>query len=324
MLGGLQPVNDQRAVDRGVGQRQHVELDQRRGGASLRRPARDADFGRHERERALRLVAKSVEQRTGETEAENRQAAAIVPARAQHAADQPPRDVAQRRSVESDEVVDVERHGWLGLSASAANVDLSTPRRKRRLAAEINEAAMTTHVRQFLCLKDNYGVLVHDSGTGATAAIDAPDGEAVIAAAEAQGWTLTDALVTHHHADHVQGLPALRARYPKLSVVGSGQGGGAHRRRRSTARRRRLRARRPARRQGHRDARPHRRPYRLLVRGGRDRLRRRHVVRARLRPGVRGAAGGDVGIAVEARGAARLDPRSTAVTNTPRPTRASP
>ncbi|THD46260.1 MAG: hydroxyacylglutathione hydrolase [Bradyrhizobium sp.] len=79
---------------------------------------------------------------------------------------------------------------------------------------------MTTHVRQFLCLKDNYGVLIHDSGSGATATIDAPDGEAVIAAADAEGWTLTDVLVTHHHADHTQGLPALRARYPKLKVVG--------------------------------------------------------------------------------------------------------
>jgi hydroxyacylglutathione hydrolase len=79
---------------------------------------------------------------------------------------------------------------------------------------------MTTHVHQFLCLKDNYGVLVHDSDSGATASIDAPDGAAVIAAAEAQGWTLSDVLVTHHHADHTQGLPALRARYPKLNVVG--------------------------------------------------------------------------------------------------------
>jgi hydroxyacylglutathione hydrolase len=84
--------------------------------------------------------------------------------------------------------------------------------------AETNEAAMTIHVRQFLCLKDNYGVLVHDSDTGATASIDAPDGEAVIAAAQAEGWTLTEALITHHHADHVQGLPALRARFPKLRV----------------------------------------------------------------------------------------------------------
>jgi hydroxyacylglutathione hydrolase len=79
---------------------------------------------------------------------------------------------------------------------------------------------MTTQVHPFLCLKDNYGVLVHDSRSGATAAIDAPDADAVIAAAAAQGWELTDVLVTHHHADHVQGLPGLRARFPKLKVSG--------------------------------------------------------------------------------------------------------
>ena len=77
---------------------------------------------------------------------------------------------------------------------------------------------MTTHVRQFLCLKDNYGVLVHDSSSGATAAIDAPDGAATIAAAEAEGWNLTDVLITHHHADHTQGVPALKARFPGLRV----------------------------------------------------------------------------------------------------------
>jgi hydroxyacylglutathione hydrolase len=79
---------------------------------------------------------------------------------------------------------------------------------------------MTTHVHQFLCLKDNYGVLIHDSGSGATASIDAPDAEAVIAAAAAQGWELTDLLITHHHADHTQGIPGLRARFPKLRVTG--------------------------------------------------------------------------------------------------------
>jgi hydroxyacylglutathione hydrolase len=79
---------------------------------------------------------------------------------------------------------------------------------------------MTTHIYQFPCLKDNYGALIHDSRSGATAAIDAPDGEAVIAAAQSQGWTLTDALVTHHHADHTQGLPGLKARFPKLRIVG--------------------------------------------------------------------------------------------------------
>jgi hydroxyacylglutathione hydrolase len=79
---------------------------------------------------------------------------------------------------------------------------------------------MTTHVHQFLCLKDNYGALVHDSGSGATAAIDAADADAVAAAAAAQGWELTDLLITHHHLDHVQGIPGLRARYPKLRVAG--------------------------------------------------------------------------------------------------------
>ena len=79
---------------------------------------------------------------------------------------------------------------------------------------------MTTHVFQFPCLKDNYGALIHDSGSGRTAAVDAPDGEAVIAAAKAQGWRLTDLLVTHHHADHIQGIPAVRAAFPGLRVVG--------------------------------------------------------------------------------------------------------
>ena len=34
-------------------------------------------------------------------------------------------------------------------------------------------------MRQFMCRSDNYGVIVHDSRTGATASIDAPDAEAV-------------------------------------------------------------------------------------------------------------------------------------------------
>jgi hydroxyacylglutathione hydrolase len=79
---------------------------------------------------------------------------------------------------------------------------------------------MTTHVHQFMCLKDNFGALIHDSTTGATASIDAPDADAVIAAAASQGWEVTDLLITHHHADHVQGLPGLRARFPKLRVAG--------------------------------------------------------------------------------------------------------
>ena len=43
---------------------------------------------------------------------------------------------------------------------------------------------MTAHFHQFPCRSDNYGVLVHDSATGATAAIDAPEAGAVLKALE--------------------------------------------------------------------------------------------------------------------------------------------
>lgn len=65
----------------------------------------------------------------------------------------------------------------------------------------------------FLCLKDNFGVLVHDSQSGATAAIDAPEAAPVEAALERTGWTLTDILVTHHHHDHTGGIEELKQRY---------------------------------------------------------------------------------------------------------------
>jgi len=65
----------------------------------------------------------------------------------------------------------------------------------------------------FLCLKDNFGVLVHDAATGATAAIDAPEAAPVEAALTASGWKLTDILVTHHHGDHTAGIPELKRRH---------------------------------------------------------------------------------------------------------------
>ena len=79
---------------------------------------------------------------------------------------------------------------------------------------------MAAHVHQFLCLTDNYGVLVHDPETRRTAAIDAPDATAVLHALEETGWALTDILVTHHHADHTQGLPKLKELYPNVRVTG--------------------------------------------------------------------------------------------------------
>jgi hydroxyacylglutathione hydrolase len=76
--------------------------------------------------------------------------------------------------------------------------------------------AAETHL--FMCLKDNFGVLLHDPATGATAAIDAPEAAPVEAALKAKGWKLTDILVTHHHADHTDGIVELKNRY-KCRVV---------------------------------------------------------------------------------------------------------
>jgi hydroxyacylglutathione hydrolase len=70
----------------------------------------------------------------------------------------------------------------------------------------------------FKCLSDNYGVLLHDSDSGATASIDAPEATPVEAALKATGWKLTDILVTHHHHDHTGGIAALKAKY-KCRVV---------------------------------------------------------------------------------------------------------
>jgi hydroxyacylglutathione hydrolase len=66
-------------------------------------------------------------------------------------------------------------------------------------------------VYQFPARSDNFGVLVHDPETRATASIDAPDADAVLAALEATGWTLTHILITHHHSDHTAGNRRLKA-----------------------------------------------------------------------------------------------------------------
>ncbi len=77
---------------------------------------------------------------------------------------------------------------------------------------------MTAEIRVFPCLADNYGYLIHDPATRATASIDAPEAAPILAVLEREGWTLTDILVTHHHADHVSGIDELKRKY-KCRVV---------------------------------------------------------------------------------------------------------
>jgi hydroxyacylglutathione hydrolase len=79
---------------------------------------------------------------------------------------------------------------------------------------------MSLSIYQFMCLSDNFGVLVHDPETGSTAAIDAPDAQPILQALAKKGWELTDILITHHHFDHTQGIAGLKAAFPKARVVG--------------------------------------------------------------------------------------------------------
>lgn len=67
-------------------------------------------------------------------------------------------------------------------------------------------------IHQFPCLDDNYGLLVHDATTGATATIDTPDAEAIMREASSKGWRISDIWNTHWHPDHTGGNVAIKER----------------------------------------------------------------------------------------------------------------
>jgi hydroxyacylglutathione hydrolase len=77
---------------------------------------------------------------------------------------------------------------------------------------------MAAEIRLFPCLSDNFGYLIHDPRTKATASIDAPEAGPIIEALERENWRLTDILITHHHGDHVGGVAELKQKY-KTRVV---------------------------------------------------------------------------------------------------------
>lgn len=72
---------------------------------------------------------------------------------------------------------------------------------------------MSLIVDVFAARQDNFGYLAHDSATGRTAAIDAPEAEPIRSALLHRGWRLTDILITHHHADHTEAIPTLKAEF---------------------------------------------------------------------------------------------------------------
>jgi len=60
--------------------------------------------------------------------------------------------------------------------------------------------------------KDNYLWLIHDGQHAAV--VDPGDSAPILAALAEHGLALTAILLTHHHADHIGGVPDLLARFP--------------------------------------------------------------------------------------------------------------
>jgi len=74
-------------------------------------------------------------------------------------------------------------------------------------------------IKQIPCLSDNYGYIIRDKATGAAAAIDTPDVNAINGALDDNGWTLTHIFNTHHHFDHAGGNLALKEKW-NCEIIG--------------------------------------------------------------------------------------------------------
>ncbi|MXQ08496.1 hydroxyacylglutathione hydrolase [Alphaproteobacteria bacterium GH1-50] len=61
------------------------------------------------------------------------------------------------------------------------------------------------------CRSDNYAFLLRRNGR--TALIDAPEAAPILSELDRRGWSLDEVWITHHHTDHVEGLPPLRERF---------------------------------------------------------------------------------------------------------------
>lgn len=83
-------------------------------------------------------------------------------------------------------------------------------------------SAQDLSVELIPAFQDNYIHLLRAPGSDDVGIVDAGDAAPVIAELDRQGLTLTHIFNTHHHPDHIGGNDALRARFPKATLIGPG------------------------------------------------------------------------------------------------------
>ena len=61
------------------------------------------------------------------------------------------------------------------------------------------------------CLSDNYAYVVHNRASGTAAVVDVPEAGPLVDKISQLNLPVTDIFLTHHHWDHIDGLPDLQA-----------------------------------------------------------------------------------------------------------------
>ena len=68
----------------------------------------------------------------------------------------------------------------------------------------------TLEIHQIPTRSDNYVYLLRESSSGNAAVVDPSDAAPVLETLDMFGWNLTHILTTHHHDDHVGGVPEIK------------------------------------------------------------------------------------------------------------------
>jgi hydroxyacylglutathione hydrolase len=76
-------------------------------------------------------------------------------------------------------------------------------------------------------LKDNYIWLLRKAGVAHCAVVDPGDAQPVMDYLRSEKLQLASVLITHHHADHTAGVPALKQAFPACAVFGPSREGPA-------------------------------------------------------------------------------------------------